>query len=296
MEKEENKCMKKKWVMLLLIVLIMPIVALFGCDEVSLYSVSVFTSSSKYGKVMLNNSSSGSGTFSEGSTITLTATTLNGSSFICWAYQNSVEIANDSTYKITNTTDSDNKTTKSVLTFSINSTTQGNYTAIFSDGEMMYTQFQSMRITSTPDEDGEADDLSKQPIMSGTVSVAQGYSSSTLYTSCQWQGLEIKDNVNIYPEDVSSLLYLAAPPTNRQIVATTQFEYENHSVSITFRAGISYKTNKAWTTESNYSYKIDYADGVYKITFKFNVSTDMSYYLILNYAELAPSQPSTQIL
>ena len=287
--------MKKKLSILLLSVFIVPLIALFGCGEVSSYSVSVTSSSTIYGNTFVNGSSSGQGTYNEGQSVSLTANALNGSSFICWVYQNSTEITNKSPYSISNTTDNSGKITSSVLTFNMSANTQGSYTAIFDDGKMMYTKFQSLRITSTPDVAGEEDDLSKDPIMSANITISQGQSSAMLATVYSGEGLEIKDNVLIHPEDVTQILNLSVS-VNRVITATTQMILGDRSISINFRAEVGFQQNKSWTDANNYRYKVDYADNTYTLTFAFQTDAETTYYLILEYANLQPSIPQSQII
>ena len=271
--------MKKKLPLLLLIIFVIPIFALFGCKDVSSYGVVVYSSAGMYGAV------TGNGTYKEGSTVTLTATTKQGSSFICWVYQNSTQLENGSVYKIDNTTNSAEKIEKSTLTFTASSTTQGAYTAVFSDNKMMYAKLSSLRITSTPDADGEEDNLEKDPIMTATISILQGNSSTNLSSVYQIENAEIKDNVNIVPENITEVLKLETNQT-KHIRANAQFVYNERTISITFRADINFQTSTDWISGNNYKYKIQYADGNYKIIFQFQVATDLAYNLVLNYAEL----------
>lgn len=287
--------MKKKLSILLLSVFIVPLIALFGCGEVSSYSVSVESSSTIYGNTFVNGSSSGQETFNEGQSISLTANALNGSSFICWVYQKNTEISNNAPYIISNTTDENGKITSSVLTFNMSATTQGNYTAIFEDGKMMYTKLQSLRITSTPDVAGEEDDLSKEPLMSANITVSQGQSSAMLSTAYSAEGLEIKDNVLIHPENVTQVLNLSAS-ANRIITASTQMTLGERTITINFRAEVGFQQNSPWTTANNYRYKVDYANETYTLTFAFQTDADTTYYLVLEYANLQASTPQTQII
>ena len=136
--------MRKKISIALLSILIVPLIALFGCGEVLSYPVYVFSSSTIYGSV------SGNGTYNEGETITLTATAKQGSSFVAWIHQNSTLVQNDQNYNIENQTNSNQKVVKSTLTFTVSEKTQGKYTAVFDDNKMMYTKFDSWRITTDP--------------------------------------------------------------------------------------------------------------------------------------------------
>ena len=79
--------MKKKICFLLLFCLVLPVVAFFGCGATNYYTFSYRTSGD--GKCVGGGFSNYtcSGTFAEGSTITLTATPNKGEQFLGWVYR-----------------------------------------------------------------------------------------------------------------------------------------------------------------------------------------------------------------
>ena len=281
--------MKKKFSVLLIAILVLPLIALFGCDEALSYPIYVYSSSTIYGSV------SGSGTYKEGQTITLTASAKKGSHVVGWIYQNSALIENGDSYKIENTTNSEQLPEKSILSFTLSEKTQGKYTAVFDDAKMMYIKLDSFRITSNPNLSGEADDPEKNAIMNANISLSQGSSSANLTTFYQTENLDIKDNTNITPEKVTDILKLSTT-TNQHIKATTQLVYKEKTMSLNFRADIGFQTSTNqdpnsveddWIDSSNYSYQIKYSEGSYDVIFKFKVSTEDTFYLILSYKNLA---------
>lgn len=272
--------MKKKLSILLLSIFVIPLVALFGCDEVLSYPVYVYSSSTIYGSV------AGTGTYDDGSTVTLTANAKQGSHFICWIYENSKQISNDATYKINNTLNSSQKTEKSTLTFSMSTKTQGKYTAVFDDNKMMYVKFHSYRFTTTPDANGEDDDINKDLLMTASMEISQGSTSTNLTSIYKSEELEIKDNLNIYPENISGILKLSTT-SNQHIRANTQLAYNGKSMTFNFRADIGFQENTEKIQSNNYSYQISYSEGVYKLVFEFKLSADKTCYLILNYENLS---------
>ena len=121
--------------------------------------------------------------------------------------------------------------------------------------------------------------------MSPKISVFQGHYTTNPTNHSKFKNAEIKDNVNIIPENVTEILRLSTTQ-DRHIRANAQFVYNQKTISITFRADIGYQDNTDWIDGNNYRYKIQYADGNYKVIFEFQVDTDQSYYLVLNYSNL----------
>ncbi|MGN1201000.1 MAG: hypothetical protein ACI4R8_01865 [Candidatus Caccovivens sp.] len=272
--------MKKKFSLLLLALFIVPIFALFGCNEAESFPVTVFPSWGEAGSV------SGNGTYKEGETVTLTAvaSTIKNSSVVAWVYQNSREIVDDNTYKIVNETNSAEKVTKSTLTFVMSESTQGRYTAVFDESKLLYTKLTSWRMTSTPDADGELDD-GRANIMTGTIEVSQGENSSNLTTAYTAEEVSIKDNVTNTVQGIDQVLELSST-TARHIKTSVQLTYNGKIMTFNLRADI----NNAQSTEvingSNYNYQIKYEDGTYKIIFGIKLAQNQTYYLILEYKTL----------
>jgi len=268
--------MKKKLTFMLLISLIMPLFALFGCDEVSSYPVTVYPSSAIYGSV------SGNGTYSEGTTVQLIANAKQGSHFIAWIYQNTTQIENNATYSISNTLNSEDKATKSVLRFTMNSNTQGTYTAVFAERKIMYVKFDSLWLTTNPENTPVESDITSPVVMTANLDLSQG--GSEMNTIFEKDGIELRENVLIRPEKMLSVLRLH-PTSTQHIRANTQFKYNETNITINFRADIDFQESTEIKDGNNYTYQIQYKDGNYKIIFNFKLPAK-SYYLILNYKEL----------
>lgn len=288
--------MKKKISLLLLSIFVLPLISLFGCEEILSYPVYVYSSSTIYGSV------SGSGTYKEGNSVTLTANAKQGGHVIGWVYQGSQLLEDSDLYKIVaEESNSSQKVVKSSLTFTMSEKTQGKYTAVFDDSKMMYIKLSSFRITSTydPENAGEEDSEKKEKIMTASsTNISQGSSSSnltTVYTTDNDKDLDIKDNVNIIPNKVDKVLKLSTT-TSQYVKVSTQLNYKNKNMSLNFRADVDFatSTNKDsstpennWIDNTNYSYRIDYSQGTYDIVFKFQVAEGEFYHLVLTYKNLS---------
>lgn len=264
--------MKKKFSMLLLSILILPLVALFGCDESVSYTVNVYSSSTIYGSV------SGKGSYSEGSTVTLTATALKGSHFIAWVRQNTI-LTSGGTYSISNTEDDSGEISKSTLTFSSSSSTQGEYYAVFAENNIVYVKLDSFFISTTADSDGEEDSESQAEIMTASsINISQGSTSlSTIYST---SNVSIKDGVLVTTENISSVLKLS-PSTTQNVRAVCVFIYGTSVQSFTFNGGLLFQEDI-----SSDDYTVTYSNGTYKITFEFLIG-DETFYLNLIYKTLS---------
>ncbi len=271
--------MKKKFAFMLLSVLIIPIFALFGCDEANYFSVTAFSSWAEAGLV------TGAGSYKEGDTVTLTATTLTAknSSVLAWVYQNSLELSNDETYTIT--TDEGKQT--STLTFVMNKSTQGKYTAVFKENKLLYTKLTSWRLTTTPEEDSDSYN-GQNPYSNTMLSVSQGISSTLLTNSYNTkdEGETTYNNVAVnVASEVNQVLELS-PDTSRYILANTQIVKDGKNINLNLRAEIKHATSTDTVTTPNYSYKVNYSDGKYDIIFGFKIAQDSTLYLILQYQTL----------
>ena len=82
--------MKKRLSILLMAVFIVPIFALFGCDEVNYFKIESYTSSDSFWKV------SGRGEYAENTIVTLYANAKSNSNvtgrFVCWLFKKSTII------------------------------------------------------------------------------------------------------------------------------------------------------------------------------------------------------------
>lgn len=102
--------MKKFYIFLFCLLALAPtMLILTGCGAQENYTIDVFASDARYGSV------TGNGTYSDGSNITLKATTKD-SNFLCWTLNNKV-VSKESEYS-----------------FQVSSETKGKYVAIFDKG------------------------------------------------------------------------------------------------------------------------------------------------------------------
>ena len=278
--------MKKKLSLFVMIVLLIPVFALFGCGEASSYPVFVYTSSDPFGSV------NGNGTYQEGTTVTLTASAKQDCHFVAWVYQNSMLIEDEEGYKITNTQNSNQKIGKSVLTFTMSDKNQGKYTAVFDkesslDNKMMYAKLSTYRITSTPDKEGEEDDGSKSSIMTAnSISIEHGQNSSNLVKVCEAESVDLKENVNVAVEQSNEVLKLSEQ-TKQHLKVSAVLTYKNKAMSLNLRADIGYHETTEVVETEKYSYQVKYADGTYKIIFGFKVAVDTKYYMVVEYENLS---------
>lgn len=263
--------MKKKFSVLLLAIVVLPLLALFGCNEVSSYPVYVFSSYLDCGSV------AGAGTYKEGETVTLLANAKDGSNFICWVFQNSTELSNGEIFNITNETDTAQKIKRSTLSFVMTSDRKGKYTAIFSDTKMMYAKLDSMYLTTDLTAEPKEDDATKEAILSESLHISQGMTNSNLVTVFENSEVDFKDSTLISFKDINQVLKLS---TDVEQLLKVELGTK------TLRASLTFQTNKDWVENSNYSYKVSYENGTYKIVFSFDSGENQTLYLVLNYHNL----------
>lgn len=102
--------MKKFYIFLFCLLALVPtMLVLTGCGAKENYTIDVVASDKRYGSV------TGNGTYSDGTNITLKATTID-SNFLCWTLNNKV-VSKESEYS-----------------FQVNAETKGKYVAIFDKG------------------------------------------------------------------------------------------------------------------------------------------------------------------
>ena len=265
--------MNKKFSILLLAVFILPLIALFGCGNVSFYAITIFSSSGTYGSV------SGNGTYEEGSVVTLTATAKQGSQVVGWIFQGATQLQNDGTYKIEDIKNEDERVTKSTLSFTSNANTQGSYTAVFEESKMMYVKLKSFYLSIFADANGNGSLESSQSLLTSNIEISQGAVDMTsIYAN---EGTEFFNNVSIVPENITGVLKLSTSFSQHVHVALQIANGETIS-PVNCRADIKFQENTS-STENNYN--VAYSNGTYKITFTFNLN-QQDYYLTLNYQNL----------
>ncbi len=274
--------MKKKLSLMFLFLLIVPVAALFGCNEVSYYSV-VAHESSYHGSTM------GSGSYADGSTVTLTASAKDDSYVIGWLYQNSLIISNDGTYTITNTVENE-KVVKSTLSFTASSTTQGNYTALFDEENLHYTRFSGVMLSTqedaTPtDEDGFSQDSQNLPVNLPSVNLQLYQGTNPSQNIYNQESLIFKEQgtkaLKISVE-TKTALWLKPDKTPQQISATCNVD----NAQFNLRTNLSYRQTQPWPKSANgIAAKITYQNKEYQITFRFTKS-GQTYYLTLFYENL----------
>lgn len=277
LERKQTRNMKRKISYFLLAILLLPVFALFGCDEPASYSFSVVPSWASSGSV------EGSGSFTEDDIVTLTATANSKSSFVAWVYQNTTLLVDGDTYSIKNTKNSDNKITQSTLTFSSKKETSGSYTAVFDESKLAYAKLASWKVTDDPTKPSDEDNSAKTKIMDVGLNITQG--RTTLVESYNIDPVEVKENVEISTPTVTEVLKLD-PDDSQQIVVEANVTYNNASSTRTFRANLLFHTNEVTGTTKDGEYKISYADGIYTMSFEFKVSADKSYFLVLYYKNI----------
>lgn len=276
--------MKKKLSILILSIFVLPIFALFGCNDVQSFGITVFSSSEALGAV------SGYGTFEEDSTVTLYATPKTNGKFVAWIYQGSTLLSDGDIYKIESTE------AKSTLSFNANAVTQGSYTAVFenkssSQNNMMYIKLDSYRIASAESYQqlpaGIPENDSLETLITTNLTISHGKTSNNLNNVLTLENTELKDNMIYKPEDINQVLNLDAYGARHLCVQLNgKFVGNLNTTTKELRANIDYKES---TTSQNQGYlaEVSYnTKGTYEIKFKFE-QENQTYYLLLTYKNLS---------
>lgn len=272
--------MKKKFSVLLLIVLMLPLLALFGCGETTSFSFT-FQQSCDKGRISGNGIQRGQGTFAEGSTVSITASADD--EFIGWLFQGTTLLESNSTYTISETTDSSGKVKSSTLSFASNSATQGNYTAVFSEENIMYVKFDSLRLTTNADATTgvEDDGLQATLLNVNQITVSQGTANpmTNVYIG---EDLNLKDNVYVRPETVNSVMKLTTKTDSinlpRQVNVVLRL---TSSMQLNpFRTSLYFQTSEKTETSN-----VSYSNNTYDIKFTFSYQS-VKYNLIVTYKTL----------
>lgn len=246
--------MKKKFSLLLLIIFIFPLVAVLGCNDVSSYQAVVFSSWINSGFV------SGSGTYDQGSTVTLNATALNGYHFICWLYQGSTIIQESDGYVIENTTNEKDEISKSSLTFTMDSAKQGKYVAVFSEDKIMYVKFDSFSLKNSNNKNATV-----------SLTLWQNNDVSNFYDVSE---IELNaENSTVQAESVKEVLQLSATET-KPITANLLLQIDEISRNFNLHAGIDFAKNIDTVQLEGYSYSTTYENGTYTIAFDFTINEE----------------------
>ena len=275
--------MKKKLYLLALIVLVVPVLALVGCDKPSSFTIEVFSSWTGTPVGSGGGTVSGGGTFEEGTEISLTATAKPNSRFIAWVYEDSVIISNEGAYTIENETN-DGRVTKSTLTFEVSSSRRGKYTAVFEDPSIIYTKLTSWRITDDYSVPGVEEDMSTETAtMTLRMYISQGNANTDIFSA---DAMPVKRNVIYHTNDVNEVLKLNADIA-QNVVADVMLTKENATFTRTLRASVSFQETIDNMSNTANPYLINYnsENGTYEIIFGFTIGEEQMY-LILNYSNL----------
>lgn len=283
--------MKKRLSLLLLSIFVLPVFALFGCDEVASFGVTVYSSSETLGAV------SGYGTFDEGTSVTLTATPKSDGRFVAWVYQSEIQLSDGETYKI-ETTDA-----KSTLTFTMTATTSGSYTAVFENktqtqsSNMMYIKLSSYRFVTAESYEQTPEGLTSgsenlETAITTHMIVSHGKTSNSLIEVLNLENTELKDNLIYTPEAVNQVLNLDAYSARHLCVQIVgRIGNSSNATTKELRANIEFKENTQ-TQNQGYVSNVTYSsNGTYQITFAF-AQEGKTYYLILTYENLTATTPA----
>ncbi len=273
--------MKKSVYALLLAIICFPVFALFGCGSKQSFSVTVSTCGTAGISAPSSVTGAGSGSFTEGSTVTLTASNQNH--FVGWIFQNTQLLKEDSTYSITNTTDDLGYITQSVLTFKSSAKTQGNYTAVFDDGKIYYTKFYSWFVTTDETRDTGINEVYDQSeLMKSSIDVKQRQQRQIVYTAENHSTVENK--IQSYDDEQYVLNLNPANNTKNIVSISATFTVGEVETNETFNYSLSFKTSDTSMTPT-----VTYKNGVYtaKCPFKITeLNDDITYYLVVKYVTI----------
>ena len=221
--KGEKMKAKKLNLFLLALLLIIPVFLLFGCDEPARYYIELTSSND-------NGIASGRGNYTEGDTVTLTASgkVNNNRSyrFVAWVYQNEIILSNDGVYTI-NTSD-DNMT--STLSFTATSATSNNYTAIFEADTQLYYTLSSLSVTAQSEDVEENANL-----FNGNLTLSFGESAINYREVFSFNG-QIQNGTLITPESVNQTMRLSttSPYQVRLTLSADGISPINKAIPITY--------------------------------------------------------------
>ncbi len=274
--------MKKKLSIFILVLMFLPALAFLGCGKTESFYVDVISSWTGLTTGSMGGTVSGSGSYADGSTVTLTATAKPQSRFIAWIYEDSVLISNNETYSIKNQGES-GAVSKSELSFKINKDLKGKYTAVFDDNKIVYTKLSSWRLTDDLSVDSVEENESTTPAtMTTDLYVTQTNLAADVYSAVSF---ETKNNVVYHTETVNQILKLNAE-NPQEIAVDLTISEAGKTRSKLFKAEILFCENVNHLDDESNPYKITYTEkGTYEIVFKLSVS-DYEKYLIIEYSNL----------
>ena len=190
---------RSKSILFLLIILLVPLFLLFGCEEPATFRIDTQSNEIKNGTVY------GYGTYKEGETVTLTAESRNGKLFIAWIYQNKTIITNNSTYNIQTSEDN----LKSTLTFTASKGTADIYTAVFQDDTQRYYLLNSYKLTTDLSADEPLEDESTEILLnSSSLNVSVGATLTTMRDTFLVEG-DFRDGRTVKVEGVTQVLNMS---------------------------------------------------------------------------------------
>ncbi len=275
--------MKKKLTIFVMALLIFPILALVGCGAKDSYSVEVNSSWTGILTGTRGGTVSGSGSYKEGSSVTLTATAKPESSFIAWVYEDSVLITGGSGYSIDNRRSTNDKISESKLTFKANSKTKGKYTAVFDDNKMVYTKLTAWRVTDDYSLPAESDETLAQEVLTTNLYISQGNVNSDIYSA---EGLSFLNNVNNKTNKVKDILKLSAEEAQDLVVDFSLIRDGSTVYSNLLRAEIEFGESVDKFSDATNPYKVNYTEnGTYEIIFKIAFGQEEKY-LVIEYSNL----------
>lgn len=236
---------RTKTIFLLLIILLVPILLLFGCDELATFRIDAYVNENKNGTVY------GYGTYTEGDTVTLTANGLNGNRFIAWVYQNKTLITNNSVYTISTSEDG----LSSTLTFSASMATADRYTAVFEDNSQQYYTLSSYKFTTDLNaEDALPEETTDLLVSGGSINVMIGETITNFRNLTLIEG-DFRDRVRTDVSGVTEVLnlsyttpyyirfnfsYTNSQPVVRTITATLGTNSSSNGVNLVFNQDNSF--------------------------------------------------------
>ena len=263
--------MRKRFLVFLCALLVLPVLSFFGCGDVSNFVISASVNDAGYGRI------SGFGTFSEGSSITLTADANSDKKFVAWVFGDTNMLSNESPYSIS----TDSNGLKSTISFKVSKETAGKYTAIFEDENMMWTKFESIRFSKS-----ETAEEKTEEMLTADINLYNGTNSASLEQVISETDISIKEDV-AQEIETNKLLYTSFEKQN-QILLRVVLKDENSTRSFDLRANFACKTNdfvEIHTDNYDYDYKVTYNNG-YEIVFKYPVSETEFNYIFLKYVDL----------